>query len=152
MIGTLKTPLKIALAAATFIAIPVLCTACASPWSTNKLNLNTTREPIPETTIEITADWNDIDAAMLIAASKSQLGLSDRTNDPDGAMFQFLTIHDETMLLWATPLEKPTEKPIRIKFEARLEPSRDTARESKFLQALTKRLTQLRGVDTAPVD
>lgn len=87
-----------------------------------------------------------------MAASGSQLGLAGRTDDPDGAMFEFLTVHDETMLLWATPLEKIVEKPIKIRFEARLEPARDTAREVGFLRALVRRLGQLRGVDTAPVE
>lgn len=135
------------------LTLTCICVAsCASPWATNKPTLDNASQPIAETSREILADWNDLDSAMLIAASKSQLGLSERTNDPDGAMYQLLTIHDETMLLWVTPLEKDVGKPIRMKLETRLDPSRDTRRETNFLDALEKRLVQLRGVDTAPVE
>lgn len=105
-----------------------------------------------------TGDWDDVEAAVRVAAEKCQVAVVsvDRPNDRTIA-FGFTTPTDERGTLTATRrldagvAPKPSDGPAAIELEARIGLFGDRHAERQFLRAIQDRLSGLTGVDWAPV-
>lgn len=102
--------------------------------------------------IEARGDWNDLDAAMEVAASKVESAVVTREDLPGGvSRFTLVTSTDEDGWLRATALAPITPATLPMRLEARFGATGDSARESRLLEALRARLEQLAGKDWAPM-
>lgn len=114
----------------------------------------------PGTTREIAGDMDDVDAAVDVAISASQLALVRREEPEPGVVrYTLVTLGDEPGV--AVVREGGREGASvgangeasvgAIVVTVRIRARGDDAWEKRFLDALAKRLGQLRGVDAAPI-
>lgn len=126
------------------------------------------------------ADWNDIDAAVAAGASKVEMAVVSANDGPTRAgtpgdtrerIFKLKTIGDEPA--WVTiakaaaapgsadpsPLDgassarvSATDGADALVLRAKVGRFGDRQRETALLQAISRRLTQLKGRDSAPLD
>lgn len=103
-------------------------------------------------TESMTADWNDIDAAVDLAASESELMIqSAGADNPDERIYLLRSIRDEPVWL---RVRRPAgqDESASLELTARVGRFGDLAREREFLSNLRRRLGQLHGVGTHPID
>jgi hypothetical protein len=108
-------------------------------------------------TRRVTADWDDVHAAVDLAVSQSQaamLGQRDRGGADRCTVYDLLTIRDDTGILEiCREREGPpvTDRPEPLVITARIGAAGDANYEKMLLDYLEKRLTQLIGDKAAPV-
>ncbi len=96
----------------------------------------------------VAGDFDDVDAAVDVACSASELAIVTKATDEDGTRrFEMVTVGDE--LAWATAREVVGSGGIEVR--VRIRADGDAAWEKAFLDAVQKRLGQLRGPNAAPV-
>lgn len=113
--------------------------------------------------VRVTADWDDLDAAIDVAAGVNQLALV-RTVDP-GPMhreFHMVTILDAPVIITArrpdanhassNEADATRRESIDIELACTYGWSGDPGRESTILRAIAKRLRQLHGREYAPLN
>jgi len=109
-------------------------------------------------TLLTTGDWNDLEAAARVGAEACQIAITS-VESPSQSLYVFklVTPTDEHGTLTArrrtaTP-DDPTaaEGPIAIELHASLGLFGDSSNEKKLLRAVEARLTDLKGVDWAPI-
>lgn len=109
-------------------------------------------------TLLTTGEWNDLEAAARVGAEACQIAIASvESPSPDLFVFKLVTPTDEHGTLTArrrtTAPDHPTaaEGPIAIELHASLGLFGDSAHEKKLLRAVEARLTDLNGVDWAPI-
>ncbi len=98
---------------------------------------------------EVLADWDDADAAVEVAAKKVEMGLLRSEALNSGRRYHLRTVGDEPVELDLQPADGTDPRLVRI--EARVGRFGDPRREGQLAAAVARRLTQLRGVEHAPV-
>lgn len=94
----------------------------------------------------VLGDFDDVDAAVDVACSANELAIVTKATDEDGTRrFEMVTVGDEPA--WATAREADG----RVEMRVRIRAVGDAAWEDGFLDAVQKRLGQLRGPNAAPV-
>ena len=96
------------------------------------------------------ADWDDLYAAGVVAASRAEAALlSIKSPGPDETVLEFRTIRDEPVEVAARRLEPPAAAgaPSRIELTCRYGRFGDAHEQARLLEAMTRRLADLRGVD-----
>lgn len=108
--------------------------------------------------IVVIGDWNDVDAAVDVAATRAELApLSDHTlRHTDGTRekrFVLLAADDARAVLRARQATPGAGEagPGPIEFEAMISPRRDVAREKRLLSAAASRMRDLAGREWAPL-
>ncbi len=104
--------------------------------------------------MQAVADWDDLDAAVEVAATKSELAVVSRREERDGsARIELVSSTDEPALLVARPASgySAGTRPILIDLSLGVGRYGDRTRERIFLDAVKSRLEQLAGVDWAPL-
>ncbi len=104
--------------------------------------------------LEMLADWDDLDAAMDVAAQRNEMAVL-RASDPTGdgliRRFELRTVAAEPVEVTVTRPEAGSGQPQPIIARAKVGRFGDPEREAALLAALRRRLEQLRGVDVSPV-
>jgi hypothetical protein len=106
--------------------------------------------PAGPTRLEVVADWDDLDAAMVVAAANNQCAiLGVRRPGPDEVEFEVRTIRDEPVTVSARRLGAADNPPRAEPIELVCEYGRfgDAAQQERILEAMRERLADLRGVD-----
>jgi len=107
-----------------------------------------------ESSTKVRGDWNDVDAAVEVAASKSEMALMEATTDAAGRRVCVLrTIRDETALL---VIERGSDgsssgESVMLALRARVGRFGNPEAEGRLLRHVTERLRELRGVDTEEI-
>lgn len=103
---------------------------------------------------EVSADWDDIEAAVAGALGQSELvGVRLDRSDPDRLVYTLRTRRDEPAVLAVTRLDSPgSPDPVRLGLACSVGRFGDAAREREFLGLVAARLEQLRGVAVAPLE
>lgn len=95
----------------------------------------------------VAGDFDDVDAAVDVACSVCELAVVTKSSDEDGTRrFEMVTVTDEPA--WATARESSDGV---VEMRVRIRDVGDAAWEDQFLDAVQKRLWQLKGVTSAPV-
>lgn len=103
---------------------------------------------------EVSADWDDIEAAVAGALTQSEL-VRVRLDRPDSGrlVYTLRTSRDEPAVLTIARLDTPgVSDPIRLGLACSVGRFGDAAREREFLGLVAARLEQLRGVAVAPLE
>lgn len=116
-------------------------------------------------TVTLVADWNDIDAAVDVGASKAEMAVVSRNKGPtwgnvggdrERRTFVLKTVGDEPAWLEITrgPGQDATDEAVTMTLHAkvgRLEGG-EPEKEQRLLRAVAHRLGQLKGRDWYPLD
>lgn len=98
-----------------------------------------------------TGDWDDLEAAVIVGASQSEMAIVRLTRPSDReAVFELRTITDEDGRLVATLIE-PEGWAGRIELRARIGRFGSLEWERRLIDRVSRRLTDLHGVDVAPI-
>jgi hypothetical protein len=102
---------------------------------------------------DCTADWNDVDAAMEVAASKVEMAVvSQSLNSDNERVYKMRTSLDEPAWVIATRAAATNDgERITIQLRATVGRFGDARREEQLLAAARKRLDELCGVSTSPL-
>jgi len=106
--------------------------------------------------VEVEADWDDLSAALLVAASAAEVGLVETkpARVDAGREFlewEYLTIRDDSMRVLASrEVRGGAVGPERIRLSAMVGETGDRPAELRLLEAWKKRLGQLKGREWAP--
>lgn len=103
---------------------------------------------------EVSADWDDIEAAVAGALGRSELVRVrlDRS-DPGRLVYTLRTSRDEPAVLTIARLDTlGSPDPVRLGLTCSVGRFGDAAREREFLGLVAARLEQLRGVEVVPFD
>jgi len=100
--------------------------------------------------VETTAEWDDVDAAVSFAAAESEMAVLTRRETADGIEFQLVTVIDEPVWLRITrdgdaPRDDRASRPVSL--TARIGRFGDEARERRFVDSIVRRLDRLVDVD-----
>jgi hypothetical protein len=106
---------------------------------------------------ELPADWDDIDAAVMIGASRSEMAVvaanrgptPGAAGDPCERIFKLKTIRDEPA--WLRVTRSGDQRSPHIVMHAKVGRSGDEQREKEFLRHVSARLEELHGRATAPL-
>lgn len=100
----------------------------------------------------VTADWNDIDAAVSAASESAEVAVLQRTTPSDATVrFELTSIGDEPGWLVARRIGREgTSDVIELSASIGLFPDRE--RELVLIAGVSARLRRLAGVDYAPLD
>lgn len=101
---------------------------------------------------EVVADWGDVDAAVELAVRRVEMGLLEGHSTPEGRRYSIRTEGDEPVELTVRRLDAGAADPQPLRIEARVGRFGNPQREGQLAGAVARRLSQLRGVDHAPVD
>lgn len=97
---------------------------------------------------DASGDWDDVDAAVTHAVGEVDLAVVERlATTPDRAEYRLLSVRDEPGVL---TIERRPDRP-NLLLEARVGRWGNPGVERGLIEALRKRLAQLRGVETAPL-
>jgi hypothetical protein len=102
--------------------------------------------------VQTNADWDDLEPAVALALGRTEL-VRLRIDRPEPGRVEFVlrSSRDEPARLTAERLAPPdTPDPVDIRLTCTVGRFGDPARERQFLDLIVRRLTQLRGVETAP--
>jgi len=108
--------------------------------------------PVPTTSTVVIGDWDDIEAAVLAAASEREMALVRADSiDEQTLAYRLRTIGAEPAVLM---IRRTGEKGGRARVQARCAVGRfgDPRRERALLDAFARRLRDLAGVRTRPLD
>jgi hypothetical protein len=142
----------------------VLCAGCQSRQSSREaaavpLYAQPPQDKADATVVVVTADWNDVDAAVLIATPKANMALWEWEPAEHEFMkvsrivYRLQTETEQVMTIEFTREgDEPVPRfesvpPIPITIRAFASPFRDPVRERAILDAVVDRLTALRGVE-----
>jgi hypothetical protein len=101
------------------------------------------------TTRAAPGDWDDVQAAVAVAAPAIEFAVVHvQSPTPDRTAFELLSARDEPGVLIVERGPGPGELSIR----AQIGRFGDPARERALVEAVRRRLGQLRGVDAAPLE
>lgn len=124
-------------------------------------------EPAPErrplgSVVRVDGDWDDLDAAVEVAAGANQLAVVRRVEV--GAwerMYELVTVTDKAVVISARVVdesltiaveeESAKRESVTIELTCRYGHAGDAGRESTVLRSVVRRLSQLRGRDFAPL-
>lgn len=100
------------------------------------------------------ADWDDVDAAIDVGASKSEMAVVSWGMNADGERaYKLRTALDEPVWVCAKRVGDPKkEESALLELRARVGRFGDADREERLLRAVRKRLDELCGVATSPLD
>lgn len=118
--------------------------ACASSTPAGPIG----GEPAPESVAVVTADWDDLEAAAVLAASKTEsvvVAVSERTTGE--MVFELVSIRDEPVVVTARRPGTPRPGPEPIELTCTVGRLGDATLQARFLDAMSRRLTDLSGVD-----
>jgi len=110
-------------------------------------------------TVQILADWNDVDASVIVSAPRANMAMIDW--DPPEREFANVRrivyrLQTETEAIVTLELTRESGEPVpqlrpstptRITVRATAEPFRDAVREGEIVRAVVQRLDDLRGVE-----
>jgi hypothetical protein len=102
----------------------------------------------------VRGDWSDVEAAMEVSAARAEVAVVSSTLTPGLIVFEVLAATDEAGEVVVTReggVDGGTGEDVPIRLEARVGRFRDRVREGRLLDALSRRLEQLRGRAVAPV-
>jgi hypothetical protein len=106
-------------------------------------------------TLQFEGDWNDLDAGIDVAASFAELAVIDATPASVRGRRTFLlrSTRDEYAWLVVERIGPPTRDDEGVRMNARCTVGRfgNPPTEQRFLQALARRLADLKGVDARPL-
>jgi hypothetical protein len=108
------------------------------------------RDPAPATIIRVDADWNDLQAAAAVAAAETETVVLGATfPSPVELAIDLATIRDEPVEVSARRLPEPeaSDGPVQIQLSCRYGRFGDAHEQRRFLDALTRRLADLKSVD-----
>lgn len=120
------------------IALALVLAGCTLPHETP-------RQPVPATRATVVADWNDLEAAVLVAASRTETSLVDWRQDAARAEFELASIRDEPVMV--TARRQAPGDPSPVDLTCWFGPFGDAGRQARFLKEIARRLEDLRGVD-----
>lgn len=101
---------------------------------------------LPPAQTSVRGDWDDVPASVLVAAQLCEMALAKTTEiDDRQARFDIVTALNEPVIVHAHRLGELVE------LRAAVGRFGDHAREQALLQRVAERLSDLRGVETAPV-
>lgn len=130
---------------------------CSSSYG-GKRTLIAPQNPDEPLTATATGDWNDVEASVEVSLMKTELALLSATPSvlPGGLKcmkFDLLATDDSIVTLWARqPVVGAGEMESgQIELEVFTRPRRDLQREMRLMEAVTKRLNTLAGVEWAPM-
>lgn len=112
------------------------------------------RDQAPPTTTRVEADWDDVYAATVAAAGKTEsVVLSTRTPSPNELVVELQTIRDEPVEVTARMVGRPASDggSVPIDITCRYGLLGDAGEQRRMLDAISARLVDLRGVDYRPV-
>lgn len=95
---------------------------------------------------DVIGDYDDVDAAIDLACSASELAILQKTNEEGVKRFEMITVGDEPA--WAQARAIAGD---RVEVRVRIRDAGDAAWEARFLDAVQKRLAQLHGRTSAPI-
>ncbi len=125
----------------------LLLPACASDSEGARFIGPTFGTPKDTTVI---ADWDDVDAAVETGAGQAEMAVVfDETPSPDERVFYLRTIGDKPVKLTVTRTN--SEAPPTIQLEVRAGVFGDPGDQARLLKAVSTRLSDLKGVEFAPV-
>lgn len=103
---------------------------------------------------EVVADWDDVQAAVTVALNRTELvKVSAQGPTADSFEVRLRSSLDEPGLLTVRRAAPPGQPdPVPITLTARVGRFGDPPRERQFLDLIVRRLGQLRGVETAPLE
>lgn len=124
------------------------------------LSWNQPAVPSEGTTRTLIGDWDDAEAAATVATRQVELAIVQTTRPtPDQVRFETLAASDESGLLTISRPRDPllSRKPGQrggesLEATAKLGTFGDSKREAALLDRLERRLSQLEGVEYAPLD
>lgn len=108
-------------------------------------------------TLLTTGDWNDLEAAARVGAEQCQIAIANvESPTPDRVVFSLATPTDEHGTLSARRRTGAADNagsdgPTAIELHASIGLFGDSAQEKKLLRAVESRLSDLNGVDWAPI-
>lgn len=132
--------------------LPTLACACllaASGCASEPPDLGSFLAGAP--TLRGTGDWNDIHAAVLLAAEQSDSAIAKVYEPaPDVRLFRLATVRAETSWLKVTRLE-PVDGVSEVRMQARIGRFGDPPRERALMERVARRLKILAGVNYRPI-
>jgi hypothetical protein len=102
-----------------------------------------------ESFLMLVADWDDVEPAAIVAASRAELAIVGTRAGDQEITFQLRTLEGEPGTLRAVRRSLAASGPIHL--SANIGLFRELESERRLLQAMAKRLRQLAGVDYAPL-
>lgn len=107
------------------------------------------RDPAPASRRVLDGDWNDVEAAAVVAAAETETVILGRTAPEPGMMvFEIGTIRDEPVEVLARKTgAQAGEGTGQIELTCRYGRFGDSVQQERFLDAMKRRLADLRGVD-----
>lgn len=117
-------------------------------WSARAIPAGRVSQPL-----EVVADWNDVEAAVLAATGRVEMAFVSQAEAPGRHVFELRTIRDEPAeLVFTCELGAlPEGERIPIRIWCSVGRFGDSGREAQVLRAVAKRLGDLAGVDFAPI-
>lgn len=108
-------------------------------------DFGTSAEASPSTAV-VRGDWNDLDAALLVAASEAEMAVVSSEGDDSAFSAELTTPRDDRVTVWVT-------RQAADRFEVRVRAGLfgDPESERRLVGAFSRRLEQLHGREWAPV-
>lgn len=105
----------------------------------------------------LSADWDDVDAAVGVAVGAAEAAVTGaRTNGPDERVYYLRTVADEPGILVVSRSPEPAgaagSAPSNITLRTSIGRFGNPDRERRLLEAVARRLTDLRGRQYSPLD
>lgn len=139
------------------VLIPIIG-GCSSPLNT-PIEVPIRSQEGQGSSAWVSADWNDLEAAVIVGTGSIRAVVTGWSADgPRRRRFEFKHFEGQTGWLSAERGDDPpsdeadAEPPVTIALVARFGRFSDSAMEDRLLRATIRRLTQLRGVEFAPIE
>lgn len=124
--------------------VVALVSACGTPPAPTQSRAATLRDS--------PADWDDVDAAVYVAASKVEMAILERQDvGPDTAIYSLMTVRDEPVTLRIERKPPPSAGGGGVAMTCIVGRFGDRAREEALMGGVGQRLEDLHGKDYAPV-
>jgi hypothetical protein len=133
---------------AVVLANAVVGGGCSSPWR-ERGGLQSGAEREVERTVR--ADWDDVEASLLMGALQSECSFVTFAESERGWQGEAISIHDDAFAVSVSRAENKVES-VLITVRVRANETSDVGVARLLVEKSVKRLRQLHGVKTAPLE
>jgi len=103
-------------------------------------------------TLTVQGDWSDVEAAVDVSVTRAEVAVTSTAFEPSRMQFGLVTATDEVgELVVLREDASGNGEGVPIRLEVHIGRFGDAPRELRLLEAVAKRLEQLRGRDVAPI-